>query len=949
MYKLQVACIIILCFIGVIYYSSRSEKSKKHQLFCAVHISSIVQILLDIATVYTVNHLESVPAVVNQLLHRLFLGDMLFVCYMIHQYLLILVEEEIKQKLHHSCFTTVWTGLSLLGIVVLPLYYKVTPQGNYSYGPAVSMVYTGVAALLVFMGINFMMYHKRLPQKKRYAISMALVTQIVIALYQFFVPTALLSGLAITLMNLGIYITVENPDARLVEMLEKETARADAASAAKSMFLANMSHEIRTPMNAIVGMTDILLRGEHSKQTREYLNNIKNSGEALLNIINDILDFSKIEFGTLEIVEEEYEPMSMFHDMSMIFLNRIGDKKIELLYDIDKNLPVKLYGDARRLRQIIINLMNNAIKFTESGYVRLSVEAGQVKDGNMELTFRVEDTGQGIREEDIGKLFDSFQQVDNQKNYHKEGTGLGLAISKQLVELMHGSIGVKSSYGEGSTFYFTVSQKVVNAEPAAVLKAQPGQQGVLGIKVENKIVKKQLKQLAQEFGVEYVDLAVAFTKQVDYIVTDDRKSVSEEERKQLEKVNGVLCVLQNPMIENISEKNITILNKPVYSLNFCQLMNHEDLVFKSVARKELQFTAPKAQILVVDDNEMNLKVAKGLLAPYKMQIDTAADGKEALLMVQKKRYDMVFMDHMMPIMDGIEATREIRKLQDEFYRKMPIVALSANATSEAREMFLEEKMDDFVAKPIKPKEIAKCILRWLPKELIEGIEIPTEDTKPVEEQSVNQPEKNQEELQEELPVIEGLDVLEGIKNCGSKKLFLELLGDFYKTIDSKSTKLEKCLADGMIRDYTIEVHALKNTARMIGAMELSELFYQMEQLGNAGEQEQIEMRTPQVLKLYRSYKEILTEYGRAPRENQIQVSSETMCQTLMRLHDAVDVFDLDEADRAMKELETYIFPADMQTMVEQLSAYVADVAMEDIIRMTENMCAELKAAEPDER
>lgn len=766
-----------------------------------------------------------------------------------------------------------------------------------------------------------------------------IISQLVLNMSMMKITSFILTITIIVLVMQGnkrCYYYEKTMDMQKVEM-EKE--KAEAANEAKSVFLSNMSHEIRTPMNAIVGMTDILLREEQTKQTREYLNNIKNSGAALLTIINDILDFSKIESGKMEIVEEEYEPMSMFHDLSMIFLNRIGEKKIELLYDIDKDMPRKLYGDGQRLRQIIINLMNNAIKFTESGYVRLSVKISACNEETMELTFAVEDTGQGIKEEDLGKLFESFSQVDTKKNHQKEGTGLGLAISKRLVELMHGSIGVKSTYKEGSTFYFTLPQKIVDERAAARLKSC--KQGVVGIKIANQVVKSQLTQLAAAYEVECIELGKAQEKEIDFLVTDDIASISEEERSRLNSTNGVLCALQNPMRENVSGRNISVLNKPLYSLNFCQLLNREELTFQSVAEEELHFIAPEAHILVVDDNEMNLKVAKGLLEPFKMQIDTAVNGKEAFSMVQEKQYHIVFMDHMMPVMDGIEATRAIRGLGDEAYQKLPIVALSANATSEAREMFLREQMNDFVAKPIKLKEIGKCIAKWLPEELV--MEDENTEEAVINEDVGGTDSGALQNVAEDMPEIEGLDVSEGIKNCGSKKLFIELLGDFYKLIEPKSTKIEKCLADGMIRDYTIEVHALKNTARMIGALELSELFYQMEQLGNAGEQEQLVMRTPEVLALYRSYKDVLAPYGKKSQENQQQVSVESIQQTLKQLHDAMDCFDLDAADGAMKELETYAFPEDMQSMVEQLSAYVADVAMEDVMQLTEAMCEKLEA------
>ncbi len=716
----------------------------------------------------------------------------------------------------------------------------------------------------------------------------------------------------------------------MMEQLKEAKLRAEEANESKSNFLSNMSHEIRTPMNAIVGMTEILLRSDLSEQDRGYLMNIKNSGASLLTIINDILDFSKIESGKLEIIEEEYEPMSILSDLSMIFLNRIGDKPIELIFDIDKDLPNRLYGDSIRIRQVIINIANNAIKFTEAGYVRLTIKMTRMAEADMvDLAISIRDSGQGIKPDDLKKLFGSFQQVDTKKNRNKEGTGLGLAISKQLVENMGGQIGVRSEYGKGSEFYFNIPQRVVGSQIAAVIKEEAivhEPMVVSGLMRDQRLLE-QMKHMAEGYGLRYVDCYQARDNgdKVDFFFVDE--GVYRDLKENIEKhfvANGTeLCVLQNPMRENVWNEQVTVVNKPLYTLNFCQVINHETTAVFVETDNVMNFVAPQAQILIVDDNEMNLKVAGGLLQPLQMNIDTASSGKQAIEMVQEKRYHIVFMDHMMPVMDGVETTQNIRKLADEYIQNMPIIALTANAVMGAREIFKEAGMNDFVAKPIELKDICSKIRAWLPNELVHKLSAPAA----VQEQIP----------QQELPVIEGLNVAEGVKNSGSLELFTNLLGDFYKLIDLKSTKIEKCLADGMIRDYTIEVHALKNTARMIGALELSELFYKMEQCGNAEDIETIARENPAVMELCRSYKPILEPYGKANEQEKKEVPRAKIIEALDRINAAMDSFDLDGADAALSELEEYRLPEALGPYMEELRAFVADVAMEDVMNTGKKM------------
>ena len=492
------------------------------------------------------------------------------------------------------------------------------------------------------------------------------------------------------------------------------------------------------------------------------------------------MDFSKIESGKIEIIEDEYEPMSMLSDLGMIFLNRIGDKPIELLFDIDKDLPLKLYGDSLRIRQVIVNMVNNAIKFTEEGSVKLTIKMAHIEEYQIRLDISVKDTGQGIRKEDMNKLFGVFQQIDTKRNRTKEGSGLGLSISKRFVDMMGGTIGVNSEYGKGSEFYFSVPQRIISGQRAATVKeeiAGSRQKLVSGLMHIPELMET-LKNLAEGYGMRYIDCYEAEKNktEIDFFFVDG--TVYQQTKEVLMDYFSThatdLFVLQNPMQDAMWEEHVTTVNKPLYTLNFCQAVNHEKSEGLTKTDNGMNFIAPEAKILIVDDNEMNLKVACGLLQPLQMQIDTAESGKKAIELVQSKQYHIVFMDHMMPVMDGVETTQKIRALDDNFFRTMPIIALTANAVAGAKEIFVKAGMNDFVAKPIEIKDICAKIKRWLPSDLICKSEKPVDAPRLAEAA--------------ELPVIEGLNVEEGVKNSGSLELFINLLGDFYKLIDMKSYK-----------------------------------------------------------------------------------------------------------------------------------------------------------------
>lgn len=615
-------------------------------------------------------------------------------------------------------------------------------------------------------------------------------------------------------------------------LMKRLVLQTEDANRAKTNFVSNMSHEIRTPMNSIVGITEILLRSRHSPKEQEYLLNIQSSGRVLLTIINDVLDCSKMEAGKMQLFDEPYDTCSLFHDLRISMENRIGHSGLELIYDIDQDIPCKLKGDMGRIRQVIINLVNNAIKYTEKGSVRFSVHVRQKNTDKVMLYYEVADTGIGIRKEDQKILFDAFQRVEMDRNRYVEGTGLGLTISQNLVNMMGGVIEVESEYGKGSRFFFTIEQTIIDPTP-------------------------------------------------------------------------VSAVNYNGQKDNVTEKEAECL-----------------------------FIAPEAHILLVDDNELNLVVAKELLKPLRMQIDTAENGLQAVKMVRGSQYDLVLMDHMMPVMDGIEAAKAIRALPEDKYQKLPIIALTANAMVDARKEFLNAGMNGFVAKPIDFARICNQLKLWLPKDLVR--DVPKEEAKKLLADDLSD-----REIQPEDPQM-GFSFEEGVKHCGSKEALMKTIRIFYRTIDSKANKIEQCLKEGMISDYVIEVHALKSSALLIGAVPLSEAAKELEDYGKQGKTEVLEEKTPDVLTMYRDLKNILRPYAEKEEDAKKEFSDGEWITALQQIHQCIEQFDLDGVDQIMEQLEEYQVPECIRESMDQLRVYVADVSLEEIMELTDTMTGLLR-------
>ncbi len=715
------------------------------------------------------------------------------------------------------------------------------------------------------------------------------------------------------------------------------------ASSAKSDFLANMSHEIRTPMNAIIGMAEMALREELPEVARGYINQIKSSGRALLTLINDILDYSKIEAGKMELIEVEYEPMSLIHDVSTIIMTRLVDKDVELLLDCDPNIPYKLYGDDLRIRQVLINIANNATKFTKKGHVKLIVGFERIDEENVMLKIAVKDTGIGIMEEDMNKLFHSFQQVDSKRNRNEEGSGLGLAICKQLIDLMNGQISVESVYGEGSTFLFQIPQKVVDGKPSVSLN-NPEKYVIAGFFVREDVAE-EFKTVAVKLGVHTVNLTGAkninesvlgwldgHNNQEAYIMMEqefyERLNISDLNAEIYNRAHIVLLVDAFADVRRWKDQSIfQILKKPFSVLNLAGLLNQEEVHFGEMTKNESEtsFEAPEAKILIIDDNAINLTVAEGLLEPLHMQIDTALSGKEALEKLNSNHYDIIFMDHMMPELDGVETTRIIRRMYPSC-DDTPIIALTANAVSGTREMFLSEGMNDFIAKPIEVRVLISKVHQWLPDEKIQKIREKEEG------------QKREEEIRKIPETIGDLDVKFSMELLHSEKLFWKVLYDYYRVIPAKAESIEHCFEIKDWAAYTVEVHALKSASKQIGAIRLSEMAAELEKAGNVRDIDRIKKHTGEMLMKYRSYVAVLAPFFPETKEDESsksEITMELLEEFFKRLREAMEELDMDGMESVGEDMSAYRYPKQWKEPFAKLKEAIANIDVdtcEEIIK-----------------
>ena len=585
----------------------------------------------------------------------------------------------------------------------------------------------------------------------------------------------------------------------MVEELETEKAVAEKLAGAKSAFLANMSHEIRTPINAILGMNEMIFRESDAPNIVEYSETIRSAGNTLLGLVNNILDFSRIESGEMEIKPDFYDLSDLLNEMVNMIRTRADAQGLKIILDFDPKTPKSLFGDEKRIKQVIMNLLTNAVKYTEKGSITFKMEHERVEaePGNVILKISVTDTGVGIREEDIRKLYNEFERIEEKKNRHIAGVGLGINLTESLLRLMGSTLQVESTYGVGSTFSFDLKQGVAK-------------------------------------WTELGDYEVAFRENVE----------------------------------------------------------------KRRACKE-QYMAPDAEILAVDDNPMNLVVLNSLLKQTRVNIDTAEDGFKAVELSKGKKYDLLFLDHMMPDKDGIETLHEIRRDGNNPNKETPAVCLTANAIAGAREEYLSAGFDDYLSKPVDAVQLEDMLFSLLPKELVV----------PVTEALEAEAGENGEEENGALRILRSckeIDIDKGINNSGSFDAYLPLLKIFYDSIEDKAEEIEGFYASDDITNYTIKVHALKSSAKLIGAMDLGE---KAQNLENAGKREDIQFireHNDVLLREFRRFQTLLADVFVGNEKGDLPLADPGLMQDVYEeIRDAAEKMDIERLEAVFEEMKDF--------------------------------------------
>lgn len=610
--SLEIMCLIIVGFVSIMFFSNeRLDKNNSlHAMFSRLIFCAFINILAELLASYNVAHKGDVSSEWLLISIEFFFVSLLLIFVVSFEYIRRLINVDLPANKQVKR----WTNVVVLGIMavieIIPLTALRVVDGSFHF---LGYVYVSYAFMIVFELFTlyiFLINRKYVNEKRKKIVIIAFVCQVLVIFIQGMFAHYFLSAIGVILVVLSFYMTLENEDVKLIEQLSIEKDRADAANTAKSDFIANVSHEIRTPINAVLGMNEMILRETREDNTRQYAYDIKSAAQTLHGIINEILDMSKLESGKMEIVPVKYNMRSLINDTINMIQLKADAKHLEFKVEVEPEIPSGFIGDETRIKQVLSNLLTNAVKYTESGYISLSVRGIRENEKTERLCFEVSDTGIGMKQEDIQRITQAYLRFDEKKNRNIEGSGLGMNITMQLLEMMNSKMVIKSEYGKGTHIVFNILQPIWDA-----------------------------------------------TKIEDF--------------------------------------------------------RHDQQTLSDAYSYERTFEAPTTKVLVVDDNAMNRKVFRGLLKETKLEIDEAESGAECLNMVRKNKYDLIFMDHMMPEMDGIEAFRRLKSMEGNLSIGAPVIMLTANAVGGAKEQYLEEGFNDFIAKPIVPDKLEALIKKYI--------------------------------------------------------------------------------------------------------------------------------------------------------------------------------------------------------------------------------------------
>ena len=825
-------CLVIVISLIIIYFSKPRIRNTETKFYLALIFINVVVLILHITSYYTILYSDMIP-LINQIVTKSYIIFLTLWYIIFFLYIIIMTSGE-----KHFKIVLVVMVLAMIFAAAYtifnPIYAYNKSNNFYTYGPAIDLIfktyYLNMALLVGYLILNY----KKIMNKRYIPVFLLIVLGTIFVYIQQEYPWILLTTALETFVVFVMYFTIENPDIKMINQLNILKDQADRANRAKTDFLSSMSHEIRTPLNAIVGFSECIKQEKDIDSCYHDADDIIMASQNLLEIVNGILDISKIEANKMEIVVTNYRPKPIFENLAKLIVPRIGEKPIELNVHISEDLPDVLQGDAGKLKQITTNILTNAVKYTEHGYINFDVKCINTSDES-KLIISVQDTGRGIKPDQMNKLFTKFERLDEDKNTTIEGTGLGLAITKNFVEMLGGTITVQSRYGEGTKFTICLKQKIVKDEKEKAKLMQNTMnipvikftgKKVLIVDDNNLNIKVCSKLLAQynldissvDSGFECLEL-IKNGKTFDLILMDDMmpKMTGSETLANLKKMfpefNIPTVVLTaNNIIEKrgqyLADGFDDCLAKPIEKPELSKILTHylnkkEETTTVKENNVEETLNLTNKKILLVDDNKLNLRVAENVLKIYNPIIETTNSGKECLDILAKNNYDLILMDDMMPEMTGTE-TMKILKGNESF--TTPIVVLTANAIEGARENYLKEGFNDYLAKPIDKKELERVLKKFI----VNDIKTP----KPIE--IIDENHYHTRNFLEE----NNISVEEGLRYLKTMDAYNDEIKDFLRDMPNKVIRINQYRLSKNMNNYIMEMHTLANDAKCLGIYKL---------------------------------------------------------------------------------------------------------------------------------